>query len=114
MAAEESEIGARHLDHRATTGHGSETPVCRNQHRLKHLRERDVRCIVSREVIAQLPDAIEKRLMGIASEVELVPVLERQRCSASRQHVRSDITPKNLGDFQVDQMWSVNGATVVS
>jgi hypothetical protein len=60
-------------------GYCREAPVERQQRRIDHLGERQVDRAICRDVLAQVPDSLQERLMRIAGDVERRKVVERSQ-----------------------------------
>jgi len=63
--------------------------------------------VVCRQIVAHLPDAVEQNEMWIASEREIEEIGESRGAPFSGDDGGAHVAAENLGDFQVNEMGSM-------
>ena len=63
--------------------------------------------IVRRHVVAELPDAGQKDIMGVTVNGEGREIIECLKRTLMREITKSRISTQHLGDLNIDEMWCV-------
>lgn len=95
------------IDPRGVSGGQRERSVSGNKRRGEGLGKGEVRRIVGRDVVPQLPDPGEEQVVGIAAEREVGEVLECLQASFGVEISRGRVAAQNLSDFEVEKVGSV-------
>lgn len=97
------------FDPRAMAGGCGQTTVARQQRRVEHLGQRDIRCVIGRQIVSQFPKARQKEIMRVSPQRKVREVGER-RTSAPASAIRC-VAPDHLCDFNIEQMRRVKRLT---
>ena len=81
--------------------------VGRDERCVERFRERNIRCVVRGEVGAKLPDSLEQISVSVASEGEVRESPQRQEGTVPIQQAGPLVTPQDLGDLEIEQVWRV-------
>ena len=89
---------------RVMAGRGGKAPVTCQQRRLKRFREGDIDSIVGRQIMAQVPDARQKKAVRIPAQRKVAQIGER-RAATLRINVAGRFIPAHdLRHFDIEQM----------
>jgi hypothetical protein len=83
-----------------------ETSVRTDEHEIHNLGHRDVRGVIDREVLAQLPASRDERTVRHAVKTERAQILERQLCTPVVEIACCGQTPPRGRNLQVDEVRS--------
>ena len=90
----------------------SKTAIACHEWCLEHLGKRDVRGIVNREVLAELPDPFQQSGMRISVQREVRQVGECLGCSIRLRLTAQQGSAESLGDLEIHHVGNVQGLTV--
>ena len=75
---------------------------------MQRLREGDVRRVIGREVVAELPDPIEHREGPVASDPQPTKCMQDLPAAVFVQFASTDMSAHCVGDLRIDQMGHMN------
>lgn len=85
----------------------SESSVTCDERDIKSFAQRHEGCIVGGDVVAQPPDAVRQRVMGVAHDGEITEVHADIGSALLRQPASCDKPPQSMQDLDIDEMRSV-------
>lgn len=95
------------LDAGAMAGGRGQAPFARDKHGVEPFGESDIRGVIGREIVPQLPNARQQNVMGITLERQIGEIGESGLARCRIDIAGRDIAADHLGNFDVEQMGSV-------
>lgn len=90
-------------------GRRRQSAVTRNQSRAEFFGKRDVGRIIRRQIVAELPNARQQNVVGIAGHTQVEQVLDGPFSKVRWDCSIPDQASQYLGDFEIQQVRSVQG-----
>ena len=81
--------------------------IAGEEHGIQGLRERHVGRIVCREILSKLPYPVEKRLVSMAVQVQIVKIVDGRRRFRQCELALPCVAPKRLRDLYINNVGRV-------
>ncbi len=95
------------LDSLSESGGPGQPSVACQEDRVQRLRQRDIDCVVSRQVFPESPHAIELRFVGVPLDIQRAKILERSPGGTGVKFAFLHISSQCLGHLDIDEMGSM-------
>jgi hypothetical protein len=94
---------SEHFDPRSRS-RGAQRPIPRHEGRIQRLGQREIGGVVSREVVPQLPDALQQNVVRIPVERKIGEIAQRLTAPFGRDQAQTDVPAQNRRRFNVEQV----------
>jgi hypothetical protein len=95
------------FDTSGRTGSACQPGIAGEKHGIQGLRESHVGRIVCSEILSKLPYPVEKRLVSMAVQIQIVKIVDSRRRFRQCELALPRVTPKRLCDLYINNVWRV-------